>query len=143
MLFRLSTLRAVVVDIPMDTRYGDEVSNLKVSKIVFEFVFKHARNFLKRIGHCYFLRDLSIGSVELVVALLLGGFALAFGGMHWAQSVASGQATPVGTIMVATVAAISALQFLLALVAYDIAAVPRTALHPMLDRRCAGRGTST
>lgn len=31
-LFRLGTLRAVVVDIPMSARYGDEVSNLKVSR---------------------------------------------------------------------------------------------------------------
>lgn len=33
-LFRLNTLRAVVVDIPMDAKYGDEVSNLKISKVV-------------------------------------------------------------------------------------------------------------
>ncbi len=29
MLFRLNTLRAVIVDIPMDAKYGDEISNLK------------------------------------------------------------------------------------------------------------------
>jgi glycosyltransferase involved in cell wall biosynthesis len=49
MLFRLNTLRAVVVDIPMDAQYGDEVSNMKISKIVGEFLFKHIRNFSKRI----------------------------------------------------------------------------------------------
>uniref|UniRef100_UPI00289C9531 glycosyltransferase family 2 protein n=1 Tax=Stutzerimonas kunmingensis TaxID=1211807 RepID=UPI00289C9531 len=49
MLFRLNTLRAVVVDIPMDAKYGDEVSNLKISKIVGEFLAKHLRNFVKRI----------------------------------------------------------------------------------------------
>jgi len=32
MLFRLNTLRAVVVDIPMDAKYGDETSHLKISK---------------------------------------------------------------------------------------------------------------
>ena len=36
-LFRLNTLRAVVVDVPMEAKYGDEVSNLKISKIVLEF----------------------------------------------------------------------------------------------------------
>jgi dolichol-phosphate mannosyltransferase len=30
----LNTLRAVVQDVPMDATYGDEVSNLKISKIV-------------------------------------------------------------------------------------------------------------
>ena len=34
MLFRLNTLRAVVVDIPMHASYGDEVSNLRISKVV-------------------------------------------------------------------------------------------------------------
>src|SRR5262249_39074317 len=32
MLFRLNTINAVVVDVPMDASYGDEVSNLKISK---------------------------------------------------------------------------------------------------------------
>lgn len=49
MLFRLNTLRAVVVDVPMEAKYGDEVSNLKVSKIIGEFFVKHVRNFCKRI----------------------------------------------------------------------------------------------
>ena len=49
MLFRLNTLRAVVVDIPMDAKYGDEVSNLKISKILGEFLYKHIRNFFKRV----------------------------------------------------------------------------------------------
>ena len=33
MLFRLNTLGAVVIDIPMDAKYEDEVSNLKVSRL--------------------------------------------------------------------------------------------------------------
>ncbi|ENB3324993.1 glycosyltransferase family 2 protein, partial [Escherichia coli] len=41
-LFRLNTLRAVVVDIPMDAKYEDEVSNLKISKIIGDFLFKHS-----------------------------------------------------------------------------------------------------
>ena len=48
MLFRLNTLRAVVVDIPMDAKYGDEVSNLKISHVVGEFLIKHVRNFSRR-----------------------------------------------------------------------------------------------
>ena len=33
MLFRLNTIRAVTVDIPMDAVYGDESSNLKINQI--------------------------------------------------------------------------------------------------------------
>lgn len=135
MLFRLNTLRAVVLDIPMDARYGDEVSGLKVSRIVGEFAVKHLRNFVKRIGYNYYLRDLSLASLELIAAVGLLGFAAAFGGWHWWQSALAGVATPVGTIMISTVAVVSGLQFLLAFLGHDIASVPRICLHPLLSRR--------
>lgn len=37
MLFRLNTLLAVVVDVPMDAKYEEECSNLKISNIISEF----------------------------------------------------------------------------------------------------------
>lgn len=130
MLFRLNTLRAVVIDVPMDARYGDEVSNLKVSRVLGEFAFKHARNTFKRILYNYYLRDLSIASLELLAALGLLSFALIFGGWHWWQSAQSGVPAAVGTIMIATVAVVSGLQFLLAFVNFDIANMPRRPMHP-------------
>jgi len=132
MLFRLNTVRASVVDVPMDAKYGDEESNLKISQVIFEFSAKHLRNFAKRIAYNYFLRDLSIASLELVMGGLLLLFAIFFGGYHWLHAVNTGSATPVGTIMIATVAAVSGIQFILAFAAYDIANMPRRALHPAL-----------
>ncbi|SDY61596.1 Glycosyltransferase involved in cell wall bisynthesis [Lysobacter sp. yr284] len=134
-LFRLNTVRAVVIDVPMDARYGDETSGLKASKIFFEFLFKHARNLGKRVGYNYFLRDLSLASLELLAAVLLLGFGLGFGGWHWVRSVQAESATPVGTVMIATVAVVSGLQFLLAFFGYDIASVPRRPLSQLLARR--------
>lgn len=135
MLFRLNTLRAVVADVPMDARYGDEVSGLKVSRIVGEFAFKNLRNGFKRLVYNYFLRDLPVASLELLAGVGLLGFGGVYGGWHWWHSAQSGLATPVGTIMIATVSVVSGLQFLLAFLSYDIANVPRRALHPMLLRR--------
>ncbi|MDY0980249.1 glycosyltransferase family 2 protein [Stenotrophomonas sp. CFBP8994] len=134
-LFRLNTMRAVVVDIPMDARYGDEESGLKVGKILGEFAFKHARNTFKRIGYNYFLRDLSLASFELVAALGLLLLAATFGGWHWWHSAQDGVSTPLGTVMIATVAAVSGLQFLLAFLGYDIASVPRRPLTGVLVPR--------
>ena len=139
MLFRLNILRARVVDVPMDAKYGDEVSNLKITQVLFEFSVKHLRNTFKRIAYNYFLRDLSIASIELVAGALLVLFAMTFGGYHWTQALASDVSTPVGTIMIATVAAISGLQFLLAFIGFDIANVPRAALHPLVRRGAAGQ----
>ncbi len=129
MLFRLNTVRAVVQDVAMDAHYADETSHLRVSRIAGEFAFKHLRNTIKRIGYNYFLRDLSIASLELVAGVGLLGFGSLFGLYHWTQSAAAGVATPVGTIMISTVALISGLQFLLAFAGFDIANVPRQLLH--------------
>ena len=71
LLFRLNIVRAVVVDIPMDASYGDEKSNLRISRILFEFLGKHIRNGAKRILYNYFLRDMTVASLELVLATSL------------------------------------------------------------------------
>ena len=134
LMFRLNTMRAVVVDVPMDARYGEEVSNLSVGKVIGEFFAKHVRNAYKRIVYNYFLRDFSVASLELLLGTLLLAFGGGFGGWHWWQAIDSGRATPVGTIMVATVAVVSGLQFLLAFLGYDIASVPRRPIHPSLVR---------
>lgn len=128
-LFRLNTLRAVVVDIPMDARYGDENSNLKISKIVGEFLLGHSRNFLKRIFYNYYLRDLSLASIELPVGLLLMIFGFSFGGYHWMMSAQAGISTPAGTVMLAALPIILGIQFVLAFLGYDIASVPRRPQH--------------
>ncbi len=134
-LFRLNTMRAVVVDIPMDAKYGNESSGLNISRVLVEFPVKHMRNLFKRIIYSYFLRDLPVASFELLGGSILLGFGTLFGAWQWWLSREAGTITPVGTIMIATVAIISGLQFLLAFLSYDIASVPRRPLHPLLRSR--------
>ena len=125
LLFRLNTLRAVVVDIPMDACYADETSNLHIASIIGEFLTKHLRNFGKRIFYNYFLRDVSLASLELVAGVCLIAFGASFGLYHWHQSLQAGIATPAGTVMVAALPVLLGLQFLLAFFGYDIATIPR------------------
>ena len=132
-LYRLNTVRAVVRDVPMDARYGDEVSNLKISRVLVEFLLKHVRNTFKRMLYNYFLRDFTVASLELVIGAGLLAFGLGFGAFQWWQHAAAGMATPLGTVMIATVSVVSGLQFLLAFVGHDIANVPRVPLHPVLQ----------
>ena len=129
LLFRLNTLGAHVVDIPMDAQYGDEVSNLKIRRIVGEFAFKHLRNFVKRIFYNYYLRDLSLASVELPIGLLLLGFGVIFGLVNWIHYTGIQQPAPTGTVVLAALTAIIGIQFLLAFLAYDIANVPKSSIH--------------
>lgn len=125
MLFRLNTLRAVVLDIPMDAKYGDEVSNLKISRIIGEFMFKHVRNFCKRIFYNYYLRDLALASIELPLGILMVLFGICFGGYHWLVSAQANIPTPAGTVMLAALPILMGLQLILAFIGYDIASVPK------------------
>ena len=141
-LFRLNTLRAVVVDVPMDAKYGNEVSNLRISRIAGEFLFKHARNFCKRIFYNYYLRDISLASLELPFGLLLLALGTAFGGYSWVQSARLGVATTAGTVMLSALPILMGLQFVLAFLGYDIASVPRRPRHTAKASRwiAASRG---
>lgn len=134
-LFRLNTMRAVVVDVPMSAKYGDEVSNLKISKIIGEFLFKHVRNFFKRIFYNYYLRDMSLASIELPLGFLLILFGGGFGLFNWYVSAQESAVTPAGTVMLAALPILMGLQFLLAFLGNDIGSVPRRPRHKMLRAR--------
>ncbi|MDN4018309.1 glycosyltransferase family 2 protein [Zwartia panacis] len=135
MLFRLNTLRAMVVDVPMDAKYGEETSHLKISKIMGEFLYKHTKNFCKRIFYNYFLRDLSLASIQLVLGFLLTFFGVVFGGYQWLISADVGIPASAGTVMVAAMPLLIGLQLILSFIGYDIASVPRRPIHRLKRRR--------
>ena len=132
MLFRLNIIRAVVVDVPMHARYGAETSNLKITKVLFDFSAKHFRNTLKRLFYSYFLRDLSLASIELVLGVLFltVGFCLGLG--FWIRSANTGIETSAGSVMLVALQVIIGIQLMLGFLAYDIAAIPRRVLHRLL-----------
>jgi dolichol-phosphate mannosyltransferase len=129
MLFRLNTLHALVVDVPMDAVYGDEVSNLKVSKIATEFLGKHMRNFFKRLFYNYYLRNMSLASIELPLGIGLVFLGGSYGIWHWLTSALIDAVTPAGTVMLAALPILMGVQLILAFLAYDIASVPRRPIH--------------
>jgi len=132
MLFRLNTLRAVVMDVPMEAKYGGELSNVRINKIIGEFLLKHLRNFLIRVFYNYYLRDMSLASIELPVGLIMFVFGTVFGSYHWVRSILLGVSASAGTVMVASLSVILGLQFILAFLSYDIRSVPQKPVHRAL-----------
>lgn len=133
MLFRLNTFRAVVVDVPMAAKYGDEVSNLKISKILGEFLAKHARNFSKRIFYNYYLRDMSLASIELPIGLALLSFGSIYGGYHWINSSQTGIPTPAGTVMLSALPVIAGIQLVLGFIGHDVSSIPVRPFHKSIN----------
>ncbi|EPT6931453.1 glycosyltransferase family 2 protein [Cronobacter malonaticus] len=128
-LFRLNTLRAVVVDIPMDAKYEDEESNLKISRIIGDFLYKHGRNFFKRVFYNYYLRDMSIASIELPLGLFMLFFGLVTGSVNWIESIYSSIPTTSGTVMLSALPIILGLQLLLAFIGHDVSNMPKRPFH--------------
>ncbi len=133
LLYHLGLARAVVRDIPIPARYGDEESSLKISKIFLEFPYKHFRNFLRRIMIQYFLRDFSIASLELILGFLFLGFGLSFGISHWIWSSSADQVSTPGTVMLAALPIILGIQFLLGFLNFDINAQPSDPLKEKIS----------
>jgi len=132
MLFRLNLLRAVVADIPMRARYGNERSGLKIGRVIFEFTTKHWINTTKRILYSYFLRDFNAASVELVLGTWLLAFGGLFGILKWCESSASGVITTAGTVFIAALPIILGSQMLIAFLDFDTRNIPDTPIHRRL-----------
>jgi hypothetical protein len=141
-LFRLNIMRAVVIDIPMHAKYDDEISNLKISKVMFEFFYKNIRNLFKRIFYNYYLRDMSLASFELPCGVFLFLFGAFYGLNHWIQNFGSSIATPSGTVMLASLPILVGVQLILAFVGYDVSTVPRQTIHLNLGYYCLKRKQS-
>lgn len=133
MLLRLNVLRAVVLDIPMAARYGDEVSNLRISRIIPEFILKYTLNGLKRLFYNYYLRDFSVASIEILVGVFALLFGVVFGARMWYVSVATGVTASSGTVMLAALPILVGIQLILAFLSYDVGNVPKYALSNLLQ----------
>ena len=132
MLFRLNTIRAVVKNVPMKAQYGDEVSGLKISRVLPEFALKHLRCMLRRYGYNYWLRDINAGTLYSLFGVLLTAFGISVGSYSWLNSVRLGALASSGTVMLAALPTLIGIQFLIAFIHHDIASVPQEPLHPQL-----------
>jgi glycosyltransferase involved in cell wall biosynthesis len=138
MLFRLNTIRAVVQDLPMQSEYGTEKSNLRISRVLFQFPFKYMNCMIKRIFYNYFLRDFNIGSLELVMAFIFLTFGFIFGVVHWISSLMTLHPATAGTVLLAGLPIILGFQSFLAFLHYDLANIPQKAITAM-DLKAPGR----
>jgi glycosyltransferase involved in cell wall biosynthesis len=125
MLFRLYCNRAVVLDVPMMSIYGDEKSNLSIPKVTLEFMYKHFRNSIKRFFYTYILRDASVASLELPFGILLLTFGVTNSFVNLLQSSSSGVPNNPGTVMLSSLAILTGVQFVLAFISHDVSNVPR------------------
>ncbi len=125
MLIELNLQRAVVADVDVPARYGEEESSLSILKTLIEFPVHLFRLFLRRVWQRYFVRNFSVASLFLVAGLILMIFGATWGAVFWAISVKAGVPATTGTVMIAVLPIMLGFQLLLQFVVFDVQDIPR------------------
>jgi len=125
MLINLNIENCVVCDISIPAKYGDEISNLNIKKVVLKFPMKIIKGFFKRIIFKYYIYNFNMVSVYLIIGFPMLVFGCLYGGFEWIKSINSGHVASAGTVMIAVLPIILGVQFLLQAINLDIENEPK------------------
>ncbi|MFY9090190.1 glycosyltransferase family 2 protein [Arcobacter aquimarinus] len=125
MLINLNIENAVVFDVEIPAKYGDEKSSLSITKTLVGFPPKLFKGLCKRIFLKYFIYDFNMLSLYLVVGLPMLLFGIVFGSIKWIEAIVSNIETSTGTIMLAVLPIILGTQFILQAIQIDMNNIPR------------------
>ena len=134
LLFRLYIIRAVVIDVPIKARYGNEKSNLSVWRVLPEFFWRHNVNLWKRLLYVYFLREWGPISILGPAGLVLVFAGAIFGVSFLVDSTTSGSPATAGQVMISVLPIILGSQLLLTALTSDIANEPNRVLYGYRER---------
>jgi dolichol-phosphate mannosyltransferase len=139
MLLELSLARAVVQDVYIPARYGDERSSLSEGRALVEFPVRLVRGLLRRLWLQYFVRAFSPVALFGLSGAIFSLFGLVWGISHWYQSAATHVEASTGTVMIAVLPLILGVQLLLQALVLDIQNAPRL---PLTRRARRARGAA-
>lgn len=125
MLFQLYLTGVRVRDVATPARYGDERSDMSLTRVLLTFPPQLLRRFASRIMKKYVLYNFSPVALFLLFGLGLFGWGFGFGIWLWVETAITERATPTGTIMLALLPLILGFQLLLQAVVLDIQESPR------------------
>ena len=132
MLANLYMVGAVIKDVSMPARYGNETSNLSIRKTLLEFPLKLLQTLLRRVFIKYMIYDFSMASIYIIAGLPLLIFGLIFGSIKWVDFAIQNIPAPTGTVMLPTLSVLLGIQFLIAAIEIDLRAVPKEPLSTPL-----------
>jgi len=125
MLQELYFVNAVVQDVPMKARYGDEISGLSTVKTLFEFPPKLILAFCRRVLLKYYLIDFNVASLFLMIGLPLFFAGSIYGINSYFRYVHLQVGAPTGTVVIPTLMIILGFQLLLSAISFDINNYPK------------------
>jgi dolichol-phosphate mannosyltransferase len=124
MLINLNIINAVVKDIDIPAKYGNEKSSVRIIRVLSQFPLKLLKGLSKRILLKYFIYDFNMASVYILIGLPVFIISIILGIAEWMDSVASGVSKSAGTIMMVALPIIVSFQMLIQAIQIDINSVP-------------------
>jgi dolichol-phosphate mannosyltransferase len=134
-LIELGIQRAVVLDVPIDARYGDERSSLSVTRTLIGFPPRLLYGLSRRLFWRYLVHDFSAVSVFLMLGVPILLFGVAYAAFWYLRPHAPNEVASAGDVMLAAMPIILGVQLILQAIVLDIQGVPRTPLSPPFHRR--------
>jgi dolichol-phosphate mannosyltransferase len=129
MLIALGILGAVVRDVPIPARYGQEKSNLRIGRILFEFPIQMSLGLLRRIWYRKILYSLTMEALLGIFGCLFFFVGLAYGIYGFAEyTLLRHIPSPTGVIMAAALLMLFGFQMILNAILLDIQSVPWSSL---------------
>ena len=125
MLIELYHADAVISEIPMKARYGDEISHLSLTKTLLGFPPKLLKAFIRRIILKYFLFDFNIASLYIICGVPLILIGVLYGVINFIKYASNNVAAPTGTVVIPTLLITLGFQMLLSAVNFDIDNYPK------------------
>lgn len=133
-LTELNIEGAVVQDVEMPARYGDEPSSLRIRSILSSFPFLMTRALARRFFWRYLVGDFNALTLCVLVGIPFLLFGAVFGGYHWIQSIQTGNPATAGTVFVAALPIILGFQSILVALVLDMLYQPSVPLSDPLNR---------
>lgn len=131
-LIELGIARAVVLDVPIPARYGDEQSSLSIPGTLLGFPPRLVHGLLRRVLWRYFVHDFSAASIFLLLGVPSLALGTALGLSLWWQGVQQGEYAHVGPVMLAAMPILLGFQLVLQAIVLDVGNVPRTPISSPL-----------
>jgi glycosyltransferase involved in cell wall biosynthesis len=128
MLAQLYLLGAVVRDVPMPAKYGDEISHLSIRKVLGEFPRRLLSCMVRRVVLKNFVYDFSLESLYLLTGLPMLLAGMLYGGINWIRFARLGTFAPTGTVVISAMLIILGFQLLLSAIGEDLRTTPREPL---------------
>jgi dolichol-phosphate mannosyltransferase len=133
MLGELGLIGACVTDVPIPALYGEEVSSMRLGRVLRRFPFLLLEGFLRRLWIRHLMSSFSVFGLYVSVGSLLMLAGTIFGLWHWTSSLVTGIPATAGTVMVGALPLTLGFILLVQAIAVDVASVPRMPLARLAE----------